>query len=87
MSSTCEELSSQAEQLHETVGFFKIDETGNGRLKERAPAARTASKRSRGPLKGPGTPLIHKGDSESTGGISLNMGSGKDKIDEEFEKF
>jgi methyl-accepting chemotaxis protein len=86
MSSTCEELSSQAEQLHQTIGFFKVNDGGHPRIGETQIQARDSRKTpqsSRRPSKSPGR-AAEKG---SDHGISLELGSGRDKMDDEFEKF
>ncbi len=85
MSSTCEELSSQAEQLHETIGFFRIDD-GYARARGAAPVARVVRKTSRGPLKAPMV-VARRADDTARAGISIDLESARDKIDEEFEKF
>jgi methyl-accepting chemotaxis protein len=84
MASTCEELSSQGEQLQDTIGFFKIGE-GGGREKHakraykhcNAATARPAQKTH--PQAGNGTAREF--------GVALDLGDGKDKLDEEFERF
>jgi methyl-accepting chemotaxis protein len=85
MSSTCEELSSQAEQLHETVGFFKIDNGGHTRAGEASSPTKPSRKAFRGPLKAPRTVMGKAGSVGS--GVALDLGIGRDKIDDEFEKF
>ena len=79
MASTSEELSSQAEQLQQTIAFFKVDgnaavsHTGRLAPKTRAAITHVAAK----PAKKAG---ISKG-------LALEMGAGKDRLDEEFERF
>ncbi|MHB1400753.1 MAG: methyl-accepting chemotaxis protein [Trichloromonadaceae bacterium] len=81
MASTSEELSSQAEQLQHTIAFFKVD--GSAAVAQRSlPASLTKSKTTMAHLvpkparKGP-----------ASKGLALEMGAGKDKLDEEFERF
>ena len=84
MASTCEELSSQGEQLQDTVGFFKIGESGDREKHARsvyrqgnAATARVVQKTHARAGNGAGRER----------GLTLNLGDGKDKLDEEFEKF
>ena len=82
MASTSEELSSQAEQLQDTIAFFKVDTRSSGVMRKPVAAkkpksaaiAHVSGKRS-APAKGAGS------------GVMLDMGKGKDKLDEEFEQF
>jgi methyl-accepting chemotaxis protein len=82
MASTSEELSSQAEQLQDTIAFFKVDSRTSGMTRKPVAAkkgksaaiAHVSGKRS-APAKGAGS------------GLMLDMGKGKDKLDEEFEQF
>ncbi len=84
MASTSEELSSQAEQLRDTIAFFNIGAT-TGR-KSQPVAAKTAARK-------PPLALAHvkregKGQEKGGRGFDLKMGAGgKDKLDEEFERF
>ncbi|BCS53722.1 methyl-accepting chemotaxis protein [Geobacter sp. SVR] len=79
MASTSEELSGQAEQLKDAIGFFRID----GRMQVAAARrpVRTAVRIA---------PVV-KGSDRSSGrefsGIALDMGSGRDHLDDEFERF
>ena len=81
MASTSEELSSQAEQLQDTISFFKVDVRSSGIA--RKPVAVKKSK---------ATAIAHagkkggKGKTES-GGLLLDMNAGRDKLDDDFEKF
>jgi methyl-accepting chemotaxis protein len=76
MSSTTEELSSQAEQLQETIAFFKTGDSGTRKGVAKKPqkhiSVATVSSRAKG----------NGGHS----GISLNLGSSTDMLDEEFER-
>jgi methyl-accepting chemotaxis protein len=98
MASTAEELSSQAEQLQETIAFFRLDEHGAGKgtalRKERVELTAEPKKI----MKETVHHLVHakaNGHSKkSTGmitakavGADLDMGGGKDSLDENFEKF
>jgi methyl-accepting chemotaxis protein len=82
MASTSEELSSQAEQLQETIGFFKVDVRSSGVTRKPVAAkkpksagiAHVSGKKS-APAKGAGS------------GLMLDMNAGRDKLDDDFEKF
>ena len=87
MASTAEELSSQAEQLQSTIAFFKIDDTG--RNAHRAQAVRQVVHK---PAIKTATAYLKKAIAKpvkaaTATGIALDMGSGHDKLDDEFEKF
>ena len=88
IASTAEELSSQAEQLQDTVAFFRI---GTGTMK----AARVDSTAMKAAHKLPpsvGHPKVYRAEKSSNGkgagrtGIAVDLGSGLDSIDEEFER-
>ena len=81
MASTSEELSSQAEQLQHTIAFFKVD--GSAAMAQRALPGPAAKARASMALHG--TKLARKGPAAK--GLALEMGAGKDKLDEEFERF
>ena len=84
MASTCEELSSQGEQLQDTIGFFKIGESG-GREKHARSAYRQGNAATARPVQ-----KTHARAGNGAGrerGLTLNLGDGKDKLDEEFERF
>jgi methyl-accepting chemotaxis protein len=84
MASTAEELSSQAEHLQDIIGFFKTgNETRVAKRKTASPARTDAKKLS--PVKG--APVKKAGENGGGEGISLDMGAGNDKFDEEFERF
>jgi methyl-accepting chemotaxis protein len=86
MASTSEELASQAEQLQSTVAFFRVGNEGNfspsrtsfqtGRQK-RKPRFEHISH-----VKHPA--MVKAGPVR---GVALDMGSGSDRLDDEFEKF
>ncbi len=89
MASTAEELSSQAEQLQSTIAFFKVDERGSGRvavMRKESVETRTV------PMKSKKVIVRHLGQAKANGyakavGADLDMGGGKDSMDEEFEKY
>jgi methyl-accepting chemotaxis protein len=81
MASTSEELSSQAEQLQETIGFFKVDVRGSGTARKPV-----AVKRAKPTAIVPGGKKGAKVKAES-GGLLLDMNAGRDKLDDDFEKF
>ena len=77
MASTSEELSSQAEQLQDTISFFKLEENARrSATKAAAPAARISHVSSAPPA-----------SKTTTSGLSLDMGSGRDKLDDDFEEY
>ena len=82
MASTSEELSSQAEQLQDTIAFFKVDMRGSGVMRKAAAPKRTKTAALARVTAGKGS----KGKTEG-GGLLLDMNTGRDKLDEEFEKF
>lgn len=73
MASTSEELSSQAEHLQDTISFFKIA-GGQQRVKR--------STTTKSPIRI--SPVTAKA---TTAGLSLDMGSGVDKLDDEFKEY
>lgn len=79
MASTSEELSSQAEQLQDTISFFKLAE-GSGQRAARPVSAPTAKRISHVSS----APATKKAN---TSGLSLDMGSGRDKLDDDFEEY
>ena len=96
MASTAEELSSQAEQLQSTIAFFKIDDRrlSAGKFKgiaEVKPEDKKAKKENvhhlmRAKANGYG----HKEGGVITAkavGADLDMGGGRDRLDDEFEKY
>jgi len=98
MASTAEELSSQAEQLQNTIAFFKVDTRGTDRV---AAIRRESLEMRTEPKKIKGVNIHHLSQAKANGyaktasstitakavGIDLEMGDGKDTLDEEFEKF
>ncbi len=102
MASTAEELSSQAEQLQDAIGFFKLDEMDaravRGRiskLSEGKPKSTPVSgKHPQQPSKKMQSRLSNgngngTGNAHSESGVTLSMGkpgNGED-LDSEFERF
>jgi methyl-accepting chemotaxis protein len=88
MASTAEELSSQAEQLQDIAAFFRID---GGTMKARRGDS-TAMKAAHKPPPSGGHPKVYRAETSSNGngagrtGIAVDLGSGRDSIDEEFER-
>jgi len=80
MASTSEELSGQAEQLKDTISFFRIDIN----------MLRNSSGSARRPA-GKGVQIAHMSRKAAPparkGGVSFDLGSGADRLDDEFEKF
>ncbi|MGM0416460.1 MAG: methyl-accepting chemotaxis protein, partial [Thermodesulfobacteriota bacterium] len=77
MASSSEELSSQAEQLQDTISFFKVSDARQVKRSNKplAPANK--------PKSNPQGTENEKGGS----GLKLDMGAGKDKIDDDFEEY
>ncbi len=88
MASTAEELSSQAAQLQDTVAFFRID-TGTKKARR---VDSTAMKAAHKPPPSVGHPKVYGAETSNNGkdagrtGIAVDLGSGRDSIDEEFER-
>jgi methyl-accepting chemotaxis protein len=92
MSSTAEELASQAEQLHDNISFFKTgDELYNRTQAKQTPKTKHQALAAHPVHEEAKTPqvLTHETTvTEKHAGIALDMGgSGKDKADDEFEKY
>ncbi|MDD2558610.1 MAG: methyl-accepting chemotaxis protein [Desulfuromonadaceae bacterium] len=79
MASSSEELSSQAEQLQDTISFFRVSQ---GQQQQRV---MQRSRPSSSPLRTPAR--AGKDSAASGGGLKLDMGAGKDKIDDDFEEY
>jgi methyl-accepting chemotaxis protein len=84
MASTCEELSSQGEQLQDTIGFFRIGESG-GREKHAKRAHKQGNAAMARPIRKTHARAGNGADREA--GLAVDLGDGKDKLDEEFERF
>jgi methyl-accepting chemotaxis protein len=81
MASTSEELSNQAEQLMEVLEFFKIEgDTGTRKktFSAHTKTVRTASYDAR--------PTVSKGGNGGVHGISVDLRTGQDELDDEFER-
>jgi methyl-accepting chemotaxis protein len=85
MASTAEELSSQAEHLQDIIGFFKTGNEMRTAKRKTAPPARTDAKKL-SPVR-PDPAAKKAGERGNGEGISLDMGAGNDKFDEDFERF
>ena len=87
MASTSEELSSQAEQLQDTIAFFKVEmhSSQSQRSPKKPVAAKGKAKEIAHILTKP--KVVPAKAQAGGGGLRLDMGSGRDKLDEEFEKF
>ena len=83
MASTAEELSSQAEQLQHTIAFFKVDHNSAGAAPRRLPAPAAKAKASVAHL---GSRSVSR-KGAAPRGLALEMGAGRDKLDEEFDRF
>ncbi len=82
MSSTCEELSSQAEQLRETISFFRIDQKAGNFVRR----AVTHHQPQMAQLR-PAAPGVAKSTGSHPTGIDLDLGTAKDGLDDEFERY
>ena len=86
MASTAEELSSQAEQLQEIIAFFRTEEavSGPGRA-----GARPAPTKKNKPVADKRSAVKKKAVSRNghDSGLLLEMGHGRDRLDEEFENY
>jgi methyl-accepting chemotaxis protein len=80
MASTSEELSSQAEQLQDTIGFFKVDVRSSGIVRKPAATKKNSKPAAIARVSGGKTKA-------ESGGLFLDMNSGRDKLDDDFEKF
>jgi methyl-accepting chemotaxis protein len=95
MSSTAEELASQAGQLQSTISFFKIDEVdlGRGMRKPQARQVAPAHKVAVSPVAIKTVAVAPSEVPVRVGGVALNMGDGHfkgnggDSNDGEFERF
>jgi methyl-accepting chemotaxis protein len=92
MASTSEELSSQAEQLQDTISFFKVGNNGNTTTVKAASKKASWKSGRKAPASGGEhvkTPMVaQKSDNgRKSAGISLDLGDGRDKMDDEFERF
>ena len=86
MASTSEELSSQAEQLQDTISFFKIGNTADSGYRSQPKQLKTSGRKQSLAIAHvkKGGKIQEKGGR----GFELEMGAGgKDKLDEEFERF
>jgi methyl-accepting chemotaxis protein len=84
MASTSEELSSQAEQLQETIAFFKVEKR-TGQEKRRSPVGMPVKMAAPSPIREPRHG--YKGGNGTRKGVTLNLGTGADSMDEDFERF
>jgi len=86
MASTAEELSSQAEQMQEIISFFTVEAASSGpRRLGRKPSSASHGKPTDG-----GRPVGRKKAPSGAGkdsGLLLEMGHGRDKLDEDFENY
>ncbi|WP_321402275.1 methyl-accepting chemotaxis protein [Maridesulfovibrio sp.] len=85
MASTSEELSSQAEQLQQVMSFFRVSNHSAPKV-QALPAARMTKRPVARKASAPVAPVREVyAEAESSGGVSLDMGS--DFSDSDFEKF
>nr|WP_320116762.1 methyl-accepting chemotaxis protein [uncultured Desulfuromonas sp.] len=81
MASTSEELNAQAAQLQDTISFFKLDSAGVKQLV----SPRTQAKAPR--FKDALSARKATQTTASNSGLRLDMGTGKDALDKEFEEY
>jgi methyl-accepting chemotaxis protein len=86
MASTSEELSSQAEQLQDTISFFKLEDQRSGFSRQPKKTVAVTSK-TKVSARIPAEKKTSVSKPSAGGGLLLDMGSGTDKLDDEFEKF
>lgn len=85
MASTSEELSSQAEQLQDTIAFFRVDvRAAVPSRQSKKPMDGKSKGKAIAPAKPGQKPLANSHAGE---GLILDMGAGRDKLDDNFEKF
>jgi methyl-accepting chemotaxis protein len=89
MSSTSEELSSQAEHLQDTIAFFKISDDKNmtSVRQNRSADHNVTAAVIKHEIKTPQVITHETGETNKPAGVSLDMNGGKDKTDDEFEKY
>ncbi|WP_305043956.1 methyl-accepting chemotaxis protein [Geoalkalibacter sp.] len=80
MASTSEELSSQAEQLQQAIAYFKVDVAGQATVRVGKPLPKKAAPKAIAHVVAP------KAQAKKSG-LALNMGQGKDCLDEDFERY
>jgi methyl-accepting chemotaxis protein len=87
MAATAEELASQAEQLQSSITFFTIDEgTAVRNTQARRPQAVTRIAHAKGTRNAP-LDAARQREGYKRGGVLLNLESGADGLDAEFERF
>lgn len=84
MAATSEELSAQAAQLQDSIGFFKTDDSGQSVVVKRPVKARQAALPSHSSA---AKPAVHAALSAKPKGVKLELGEGKDHLDDEFERY
>lgn len=80
MASTSEELSSQAEQLQDTISFFKVGDAQHTRKQ----APKTTKAMPAIAHRQQSSPAKPKAPSR---GLNLDMGRGRDKLDDDFQEY
>jgi len=92
LSSTAEELASQSEQLQSTIGFFRIDNGGNGNRRRISSGLTQNIKKigTVGKISTAHVGAVTAGQPVSDGGVSINMeekSGAPDSEDSEFERY
>jgi methyl-accepting chemotaxis protein len=78
VSSTAEELCSQAEQLQSVIAFFQVKGGGQGAVRRALPRARPQQSRPHSPAHPP---------KKAAGGVVLAMGEADESDARNFERF
>lgn len=86
MAATSEELSAQAAQLQDSIGFFKTNDSGQSVMVKRPVKTRQAALPSHASA---AKPAAHTAlaSSAKPRGVKLELGDGKDHLDDEFERY
>jgi methyl-accepting chemotaxis protein len=88
MSSTAEELASQAEQLQDTIAFFRVEDSSGRTKRQITVQHRDTAAAPKTEHKAKVAHITHETpETEKHAGIALDMGSSKDRTDDEFEKY
>jgi len=82
MASTSETLAGQAEQLQQTIGFFKVDTLSSGMTRKALPTRKSRTAAIAHVASAKSSPAPRRGS-----GLLLDMKSAKDRLDDDFEQF
>lgn len=87
MAATSEELSAQAAQLQESIGFFKTNDSGQSAIVKRPVKTRQAALPSHANAAKPAAHAALASSATKPRGVKLELGDGKDHLDDEFERY